>query len=60
MRALGFRAPKQNGQWHVDVYDENPPGKTFIASINGSWEEVRKILTDIDKEQHEDWDVFEE
>ena len=58
MRALGFRATKQNGQWHVDVYEDM--GHNHVASINGSWEEVRKILTDIDKEQHEDWEVFEE
>ena len=58
MKALGFRATKRNGQWHVDVYEDM--GHNHVASIDGSWEEVVKILTDLDKEQHEDWEVFEE
>jgi len=58
MRALGFRATKQNGQWHVDVYEDM--GHNHVASIDGSWEEVVKILTDLDREQEQDWEVFEE
>ena len=49
MRALGFRATKQNGQWHVEVYEET--GQDFVVSIDGPWEEVVKILTDLDREQ---------
>jgi len=58
MRALGFRATKQNGQWHVDVYEEK--GQDFVVSIDGPWEEVVKILTDLDREQEQDREVFEE
>ena len=58
MRALGFRATKQKGQWHVDVYEDM--GHSHVVSIDGPWDEVVKILTDLDREQEQDWEVFEE
>ena len=49
MRALGFRATKQKGQWHVDVYEDM--GHSHVVSIDGPWDEVVKRLTDLDREQ---------
>ena len=49
MRALGFRATKQHGQWHVEVYEDM--GHNHVVTIDGPWEEVVKTLTDLDREQ---------
>ena len=35
-------------------------GHSHVVSIDGPWDEVVKILTDLDREQEQDWEVFEE